>query len=652
TTRPVAPGTVLVEEATTRDGRIVEIRRRALPDGGHVSTYTDITERKQAELALRGSERRLREILDTLPVPVVVSTLPGTVLYANRRSTELFKVPPGEEGHRPVPAFYADPLVRERFTRQLLERRVVPDFELELCDAEGRPFWAMMSAVLTQFDGQTAICVGISDITQRKEQEQVLAQAKTLAEEANRAKSEFLAVMSHEIRTPMNGILGMARLMDDTGLDAVQRDYLDTIRQSGESLLAILDDILDFARLDSGRTQFVTEDFDLVRALDSVTGLMAPQAEDKGLALKAAEIAAGVPCALKGDATRLRQVLLNLLGNAIKFTETGAIRVTVESLVAGPEEIRLRFAVIDTGIGIPEALRHRLFQSFAVGDSSTSRRFGGTGLGLAICKKILDRLGGRIGVDSAPGRGSTFWFELDYAPGCALAAAEKTDAAGPDTLPPLRILLAEDNHINQKVALGLLRRAGHQVTIAGDGRQAVAAVRAESFDVVLMDMQMPEMDGIEATRAIRALPEPLCRLPIIAMTANAQASDRERCLAAGMDDYVPKPVVPERLFAALLRHLGGATGPTPDLAPVPPPEPDSPEVLDSSALDLLEEQLGQDELLELLEDFTRDSFERCHRLMEPGDETAAVLRNLAHDLKSTSGSFGLRALSMLAEEIE
>ncbi len=382
------------------------------------------------------------------------------------------------------------------------------------------------------------------EVAHRREAEIALRAAKEEAEAAARSKSEFLAVMSHEIRTPLNGMLGMIAALLDGPLDARQRDFAETLRYSGDALLTIVNGVLDLSKLEAGKLALARRDFDLRRLVDSVAALMASRAEEKGLSLTV-EVAPELPGHLHGDPDRLRQVLLNLVGNAVKFTETGGIVIA-----AAPAGGLVRFSVCDTGIGLSAAACERLFQSYVQADVSISERFGGTGLGLSISRRLVELMGGAIGVESAPGRGSTFWFT------CRLEPAVATEQPGappppPAALPPLRLLLAEDNPVNRKVAVTLLGRHGHGVDTVDDGQAAVAAVAGRRYDAVLMDVQMPVCDGIEATRRIRALGGAAARVPIIAMTANALREDRERCLAAGMDGYVAKPIHIDELLAQL-----------------------------------------------------------------------------------------------------
>ncbi len=356
----------------------------------------------------------------------------------------------------------------------------------------------------------------------------------------------------------MNGVLGMMQLALAEAANPDQREHLETAQYSAEALLTILNDILDFSKLESGNLQFESINFDLFKTIDSVINLMSSRAHENTLWLRFERPECLSPL-LFGDAGRLRQVLLNLISNALKFTERGGVTLQVEQLPASTSETTLRFTVIDTGIGIEPAVQQKLFQSFQQADSSISRRFGGTGLGLSICRRIVELQGGRIGVDSTPGVGSRFWFTLNFAlPQTSVPAAEPELAVQAVETRSLHILLAEDNEINQKVATTLLRKAGHRVDVAANGHEVLAMVRRDtSFDVILMDMHMPEMDGLEATSAIRKLDGPARDLPIIALTAAGALSDIQVCMDAGMNYFLVKPFRMERL-RAILSELGSA----------------------------------------------------------------------------------------------
>ncbi len=382
---------------------------------------------------------------------------------------------------------------------------------------------------------------------------QRLREAQAEAEAANRAKSQFLAMMSHELRTPMTGVIGMVDLLMRTPLDDDQRDYVGVLRSSADALLAVLNDILDFSKIEAGRLVVEEVPFDLAETIGDVVRLLAPRAAEKALTLDF-DWPAGAPCWIHGDPVRVRQVLLNLLGNAVKFTERGGIEIRVEAWRVAGDRLALRVAVVDSGPGIDAATRGRLFQVFTQGDRSTTRKFGGTGLGLAICRRLIEAMGGEIGVDSEPGEGASFWFTITprlAAPLAPAAPAEPTTA----TSRSARVLVADDVATNRRLIEALLSHIGHSFVIVENGREAVAAVAREPFDVVLMDMQMPEMDGIEATAAIRALGGAAGRTPIVALTADVAPEQRGRFEAAGIDRILLKPIRLSELQRALADAL-------------------------------------------------------------------------------------------------
>ena len=424
----------------------------------------------------------------------------------------------------------------------------------------------------------------------------------------------------------------------------------------GENLLTILNDILDFSKLEAGRMELESIGFDIRRLIEGALSLMAGRAQEKDLT-PTVDIAADIPRFLEGDPGRLRQILLNLISNSVKFTETGGITVRINRRLDAGNGVALplAFSVIDTGIGIEASKIDGLFDTFSQADSAITRHYGGTGLGLSICKQLVELMGGRIGIESTLGRGSRFHFALDLPE--AEADGQGSMALAMPTLPPLKVLIAEDNLVNQKVARGYLEGDGHAVTIVGDGAAALDRVQRETFDLVLMDMHMPEMDGITATMRIRALDGPTSSIAIIAATAGAMAEDVERCIAAGMNDFVPKPIDPISLGIAMARVLG-----------IEPPErsgdPAEPAIiadalradgpaLDTGVMGALCEQLGADFALELLGDYTAAAAKHLSNLATACKQRdGQALEQASHGLKGASGSLGLRRVYQLSMQVE
>ena len=456
------------------------------------------------------------------------------------------------------------PRVQELIQRHLTRETDFYAAEYRMQARDGSYRWILARGqALWDEQGRAVRMVGShSDITERKLAEEALKLAKEQAEMASRAKSEFLANMSHEIRTPMNGVLGMIDLVLDTQLSGDQREFMDTARHSARSLLSLLNDILDLSKIEAGRLEIGATEFSLRKSMDEAVRMFGVVARQKGLELSV-EIQAEVPDQIVGDSMRLRQVISNLVGNAIKFTDSGGISVNVAVDERTLDRAALHFQVRDTGLGIPEDKQAWIFEAFRQVDGSTTRRHEGTGLGLAICTRLVHLMGGRLWVESRPGAGSTFHFT---APFRLCAARHETESSGVlnagvaklaaavESAPgsAVRILVAEDNPVNQTLILNILKKAGYSAVLAVNGTEVLAAIEREHFDLILMDVQMPLMDGFDATAAIRKAEKGTgSHVPVVAITAHAMQGDRERCLAAGMDDYLTKPLDLAKLRATL-----------------------------------------------------------------------------------------------------
>ncbi|WP_422039697.1 PAS domain S-box protein [Roseibium sp.] len=634
------------------DGRWLRVIESRTSEGGMVGFRVDITELKNREAELRRNEDLLRNVVDASFDGVIVMNGDGIVLDFSPAAEDVF----GWTATELIGRKMSDYIIPDQHRKahdgglaRFLETGEGPvlgkRIEIEGLHKEGHEIIVELAIRHTRGAEGPLFLGYVRDITERKAADAALRDAKEKAEAANEAKAKFLAMMSHEIRTPMNGVLGILSLLRDTDLNPAQADYVKTARESGRSLLELINDILDFSKLEAGRMELDIAPFRLKTLVKSVVDLFKPIAQDKGLQLSM-KYPSDLPHNVVGDSGRLRQVVLNLVSNAIKFTEIGFVEISVDITKDDPVEPTFRFSVRDSGIGIPEDKHEALFGDFVTVDTSYTKKEGGTGLGLAICRQIAHLMDGEVFVESEEDVGSTFQFvvPIRLADDQTVALDEDHPHEQAELPDNLTILLAEDNATNQIVVSHALRSAGCDIDIANNGKEAVQAASKRDYDCILMDISMPEMDGIEATRRIRQGQRNL-KTPIVALTAYSLRGDRERFLDSGMSDFLAKPVEKEDLLACISRNVSRIVAGEPETVPSGT----------KASLEAAREILGTmpDELKQkLLQQFVDDTLKRRTAALEAAEANEPEkLEQATHALKSVAGTFGALELATIATTV-
>ena len=624
-----------------------------------VGIVQDITDREEREADLKENIAFRQAATETALDCVVTIDKDGVIKEFNPAAEETFGFVASDVIGKPLSETIIPEELRtahlkgfEHYLKtgehNVLRKRI----EVPAVKADGTRITVELAITPFEVDERQFFTAYLRDITEAKQQqeallasEEELRTAKEQAEAASEAKSQFLATMSHEIRTPLNGVIGGLGLLADTTLDPQQYAHTELARNAAEGLLTLVNDLLDFEKIEAGHVELEIDDFDLWECVHRVADVIKPIAQQKKLPVLIT-IDSDVPRFVRSDASRLRQVLLNLVSNAVKFTETGSVQVRV---LADPEQSQLRFEVEDTGIGIPAGMEDRLFGDFVQLESDYRRRFGGTGLGLAISKRLCTLMGGKIGFTSREGTGSTFWFLLPIEVGDSVTPTNRPNPKSEPDILKGRILLAEDSQTNAYVALALLRQKGARVDHVSNGAEAISAMQARAYDLVLMDVSMPVVDGLEATRKIRQLPG-AADVPIVAMTAHVAEEDRKRCFEAGMCDYITKPIDKSSLYGTVARWIGRKSEAEAESAQRVGVEVEA-SMLDTRQFVENWRDLDQETRADIINIFRKECEARVEALQSGDLERSAATRE-AHSLKSASANVGATALSKVAADLE